>query len=508
VVNRRPDKRRFFFDALVLISFAVALAVWLAIVARRLPINYDEFTQVHAAWQVAQGRAPYQDFHAVHPPFLWILYAPLVKILPESLHSIVVLRTVHLAFSVASVVLLAAILWKRFPGRPDRYLALGAVAVLCLQPWVVQVLAEFRADHLAAGLTFLGLWLSATPRNSPRSGWIWAAAAFAFTAAAVLTAKLIVIPAVLFGLIGPAELKKRGPAARTFIVGLAAGTGAALVLLGGLCALNGIDLGRLYEQVFAYHADFARGFASRFGLASRIGADMREPFSLLTPLFLLGLGVLVHELRQGRWRENAAVLALALYAVIQPLWVPFYFRQYAYSVYLAWAGPAALFWVRLSQAGYRKAAVGILLAALSLSVMGEARRRRPDFADPFLPGQIEFGDTLIRLAPRDRPVAAAPPFHPIFRDNSTFAWIYSSNAGGPDSEDVMARFPGYEERFSVDGILQDLRQKPPGLIVSPREFAGRRYKEAVQRFIDENPGLYESRRFGQIEVHVRREPGA
>src|ERR1019366_2302465 len=80
----------------------------------------------------------------------------------------------------------------------------------------------------------------------------------------------------------------------------------------------------------------------RFGLARMI--ILRTAYN---PLWLLifagGTYASVAEFREHGWRRNKFMLVMLIFAVVQPLWVKYFYDQYLYTVLLVWSLPLALF---------------------------------------------------------------------------------------------------------------------------------------------------------------------
>ncbi len=481
---------------LVLIS-----AAWLFGMARLRPLDYDEFAQFHATWLVSQGLVPYADFHAVHPPFFWYLFAPVLRLLPEAFGSLLVLRLLNLLFSLGALAAAARLLLRRFKEPLEQGLALAALGVMALSPPAGQTLCEFRVDHLAAALVFFALsLLEGENENFPRRF----AAGFLFSAAMALTAKMAAVPALAAALWGLDRLGKGGKDAAAFLGGLALGAATGLAAMAGVCLLAGADLQKLYEQVFAYHALFGKSFQPRHGLLEKILAHMRA-WPLLAAVFGLGLWAVLRAVLRDGWRSHKAALALAGYALVQPAWVPFPHRQYIYTLYLAWALPLALFFAQLRRSGRPRAAWSLAALLLAAGLGREALFGHRLFGSGEARRQRDGGDALLALAPAGEPVAAQPPLHPVFRRDATFFWIYSVNQNGPDTEDVLWRMPAYADRFSYQGYLRELSARPPGLVVPPSLFAGKAYQRAVGDFLRERyPREYVVKQLGEVPVFVRK----
>ncbi len=503
LVNRSTDVIR--SDRFALVLVIVLGFAWMLLLGLFLPINYDEYTQVHSAWLVSQGLKPYTDFHAVHPPFLWFLFSPIIRLLPERFESIIFfLRIINLAFSTAILIVMAYMLMRRFQGRVERCLALGAMSIMCTHPRVLRALAELRVDHLGAALTLLALCVATRgDRKRPSSQWFFSG--FLFAVAMGLSAKLLLIPIATGILLGLEEARKGKRALGRYLLAGAGGIGFGLSIMVSICIINGVNIRRLSEQVFAYHALLRETFTQEYGLAESLFDHARQQFGRPIVVLLLGVIVLIHEGIRGRWLENRVPFIAATYALLQPLWVPFPHKQYAYTIYLVWTFPLALALVKIWRSNYRKA-VTLTVCLLGMGVYFEGVRGYRIVTRDEARQDIGIGNALLQLSPPGQPVAAQPPFHPIFRRDSTFFWIYSHNPRGPETEEIMSRFPAYGERFSYKGYLEELKANPPGLIVPNTPFVGREYRRALNDFLKEfYPEGYTLHRVGRLDVFVKRD---
>ncbi len=476
-------------------------AAWLLVLAVFPPINYDELALVHFAWLIAQGLVPYQDFHAVHPPFFALLVSPLVRVLPEAFGSMVVLRLINVLASLAVLLLLARLLLARTDEPRERWLALAAVVVMVTHPGVWQALAEFRPDHLSAAITLGALGVATSDKGRPGHRYFIASALF--TIAMMLNAKLILVP-LFTALVLAIEEGRRGlDALGGLLAGALAGSASSLAVTVLVGHLWGIDFRLLWQQVFVYHEYFRKTFTDSFGLAKGLRSQIKSQWGLPVVALFLGVIGMLAEARRGRWDRLRVPVILAAYVVVQPLWVPFPHKQYSYTIDLAWAAPLALGLAALQRWRPRlMPASAVILVALSLVLAG-VRTGRMVVRGGIL-SQMQLGNTLLALAPRGQPVAAVLPEHPIFRRDATFSWIYTDNPGGLDTEEVMAALPAYRGRFSRDGYLRELEANPPSLIVLHSPFAHADYRLAVKDFLASGRHRYEEMVIEGVHVFVRR----
>jgi hypothetical protein len=475
----------------------------MALLASFLPINYDEYALAHVTWLVSQGLKPYTDFHAVHPPFAGYLFAPIMRLMPEQLESIILLRMINLGFSAGVLVVVARLLLSQFRDPADRWLGVAAMVTMVTQPQVFWALSEFRADHLATALTFLALLLAAGEEGR-RPLLRWLLCGCLFTVAMGVNPKMILVPIVTAIFVGLGVARKGTGALTAYLSGAAGGIMLGLAVLISVCVIQGVDIHRLYEQVFVYHGMFKDTFTRKYGLARSLLAKPGQQFGRTYLAWIIGIIGLVQAGRSSRWHEDRLFLILGIYVLLQPFWVPFPSKQYTYTIYLAWVFPLTAGLVRIRQWNHR-AAIALLaflvIAGLYIEAVGGYRivsRSRTG-------QQVKLGNAILDLSPPGWPVAAQLPFHPIFRRDSTFSWIYSANANGPETEEIMSHFPAYARHFSYEGYLRELRANPPGLIIPYTIYAGKEYRRALSEFLRGfYPQDYAQHHLGGLEVYVRR----
>jgi hypothetical protein len=502
-----PTENRFnvrsLSSASVLILFLGISLLWMALLASFAPITYDESVLAHLTWLLAQGLKPYTDFHAVHPPFVGYLFAPMMRLMPERFESIILLRIINLGFSAAVLVVMTRLLLSQFRDHAERWLGVAALVAMATQPQVLRALSEFRADHLATALTLLALLLATTPEGKrPLLGWLLCGCLF--TVAMGVNPKMILVPIVTATLVGVGVARRGTGALRAYLLGAAGGITLGLAVLLSLCVIQGVDIHRLYEQVFVYHGIFKESFTRKYGLAKTLFGKPGQQLGRTFLAWIIGVIALVQAGRRSRWHEDRVLLILGLYALLQPLWVPFPYRQYTYTIFLAWVFPLAAGLVRIRQWNH-KAAIALsaflVITGVYFEAVGGYRVVSRDQARQ----QISLENAILDLSPPGWPVAAQRPYHPIFRRDSTFFWVSSDNPGGPGTEDIMSRFPAYGRHFSYEGYLQELRANPPGLIIPTAQIGGKEYRRALAEFLDEHyPHDYAEHRLGGMVVFVRK----
>ena len=114
-----------FFRRVVIAVCVLSLALhWAGI--RREPVQLDEFEHLHAAWMVSQGHTPYTEFFEHHTPLFYFFGAPFVAGTNSNFETILNMRWLALAFSIA----MAAVGWwgLRSQGRIHGLLAVCLLA--------------------------------------------------------------------------------------------------------------------------------------------------------------------------------------------------------------------------------------------------------------------------------------------------------------------------------------------------------------------------------------------
>jgi hypothetical protein len=479
---------------------------WMFTAGRLLPIDYDEMEHAHAAWQMASGFKPYADFHEVHPPYAWMMYAAVLKRLPESFESVILLRLANMAASVLLIGVLGWILQAQFRERRGKLLALACLAIMILQPMVVQALCELRVDHLSFALTLAALHLAVGTGRKPVSPRRYAVSGFLFCVAMFLMLKLVLIPALAVVVAGATEARSGRKAFMRLLssMGLGAAVGAAVMIL--ICVLGDIDLGKLYLNVYVYHLRLHSSW-DRFALLNMIVDQAFKQNGILAVLFLCGAMGLAVAAAKGRWREQRTLFVLAVFAVAQVFWVNFSFKQYLYSVYLAWSAPLALFFSLADGPKARRGALALLALLAAGSLYFEAVRGRQIIEKRYAEREAARGNLVLQWARPDRPVAAQPPLHPIFRRNATFFWIKSANPAGQETEEIMAGIPAYRETFSYEGYLRQLENNPPSLIIPDANATGPVYQRALADYAARHSREYFQWHLGKYPLLIQRGAG-
>ncbi|MBI4678201.1 MAG: hypothetical protein HY748_11520 [Elusimicrobia bacterium] len=300
--------------------FLLAAGLYLMQAAGLLPLDYDEYEHAHSAWAVSQGLVPYEDFHQVHPPFFWFAFSPVMRLIPQDFESLLTLRRLEAVVSLAVLGLLLAAVGSELGGLGGTAAAAAALAVMFLQPSTVQAMAEFRIGRFSLALTLMGVIVLGRGRDGPAPWKRWLASGFMFSVAAAFDSKRILLPAAAV-LVHLAVSRRLGPrACGKLLAAVGCGAAAGIGLMACWALLQGVDLGRMTEQVFIYNGMVMREFSQQVSLAGEILEHARRQYLIVGVFLLCGMA-----------------------ALGQTVFVAYPFKQYVAPVYLAWAGPMALF---------------------------------------------------------------------------------------------------------------------------------------------------------------------
>ena len=117
-------------------------------------------------WRISVGDRPFHDFIESHPPFVWYLGAPLLRVMPATADTVSVLRYVAAIFGLAFVglVLANAQVGKRRPDIP--WLIAGGLLMLS-NSRNLDFFLEIRPDSVAYVLLFSALLLFRLGKPAP-----------------------------------------------------------------------------------------------------------------------------------------------------------------------------------------------------------------------------------------------------------------------------------------------------------------------------------------------------
>lgn len=130
-------------------------------------LDSDEPQHLHVAWGWSRGLVQYRDLFDNHFPLLHLLFAPLMRVMPESSATFLWMRLAIAPFAIVCAWLLYVI------GRPiigARKAAIAAVIFSVMPPWLAKSV-EFRNDTL-----WIFFWLAALALIVGRERPAWLAA--------------------------------------------------------------------------------------------------------------------------------------------------------------------------------------------------------------------------------------------------------------------------------------------------------------------------------------------
>jgi hypothetical protein len=472
-----------------------------------VPFDYDEVAEAHAVWQVSEGRRPYHDFYYDHAPYSWLVWAPVLKSLPEAFETLVILRLVNILLSLLVLGLLALLIKKLLHEGPTGrgsvplVAACAAVGVMASHRSAMTVLYQFRGDQLSLAFTLLGLLLlEARPRG--KALLPAAAAGFCLVSGILITPKLVLLCFLALVLAGT-RLQGEDPGSlRSFCAGVLGGGLGAFGLWNVWAVSAGADPWPFYRLVVAHHwanlSESGYAFGAAMGLVESVS---QEPGWFL--VFLPGLAAGVLEVRRRGLTASPVLSAILLFCLIQPLWVKYPWHQYLFSVCLLWGVLLGVFFLKVWER--RPAAGQVILALAVVCSAGQELRRFRAAGDLHTLGQhIAWGNEILGKAIPGRSVAIQPPFHPVFRTNATYFFNFTFNPKGSDTEAVLRGIPVFGEKFSRSGYLEQLEASPPSVVMASPFFTGKEYMAAVLEFVRaRHPRSYRKERIAGMTAYVR-----
>lgn len=449
------------------VTAAVALVVVLGLAAAgagiaRKAFDYDEVEHAHAAWLVAQGDRPFHDFFECHPPFAWYAAAPLVRVLPAPPNLLFSLRIVALAGTLAALVLLLANVCLHRPGIPWPWAFLAAAAVV-LPSAVLDYAVELRPDSWSHAL-LLGALLLFRWGRPRRLSDRYAVYAFLTGCGLLLSPKLVFLP-VAFSL---ADLAHTLPDRRRTAVALlsqAGGVGAALWAAWALLLAAGVDPRAAIDLSLRYHLLYNARSGWSHGLL-----DSVLRFPALAALVAAGVGAWATHLATTRSRPGRFELALLALLVAQLATVAPPYKQYfapwllLASGFVAFCGPA----LRSVSPRLASAALAVGLVACGLQAFASLGHYAGQDGAPALANLHR--ELLARTHP-DARVAVPPPYHPVARRDTFYAWVRTIDPGGYGTEALMQDLdrPPFSARLTPAWYLRELDANPPAAIgLDPR----------------------------------------
>ncbi|MBI5624714.1 MAG: hypothetical protein HY924_13125 [Elusimicrobia bacterium] len=506
--------------------FLVALALsWLAarlqVRALSSPFDYDEVAEAHAVWQVGQGMRPYRDFYHDHAPYSWLVWAPVLKALPEAFESLVLLRLADVALSLLALGLLILLVRDLLEGGsaggeaappggagpppPENGGSLAAaavaVAVMATHPSSMAVLHQFRGDQLSLVFTLLGLLALGSGGGVPSARRCGAAGLFLMSGL-LITPKLVLLCALTVVLHG-ARLRTQGPGLwRPRLAGLLGGAALGFCLWNAWAFAAGVDPSPFYRLALAYHWANLRESGQVFGA----GRELIEGFGA-EPVWLValvaGLAAGAAEIRGRGAARGATLTALVVFCLVQPLWVKLPWKQYLFSVCLFWSAPLAVF---LQRAVRARRLAGWALLALFAGGFGlqEVLRSRADAGDQSLAEHLAWGNEVLSRSIPGRTVAVQPPLHPVFRRDATYYFNLAFIPAGRGPGAALRRPPAGAPRASYEGYMEQFEAAPPSIVLASPYFTDKDYMRAALDFVRvRHPKAYRRERIAGRTAYVR-----
>ncbi len=126
-------------------------------------IDSDESEHLHIAYVIGHGALPYRDFDQNHGPFLWLLTAPLLRILPETPYVLYLFRALALASFLGSVAVACSLAKQLTRGSG---LVAPLVLFLALATAVNAEVYRFRPDPFMNLCALLSLYFLLRPAGS------------------------------------------------------------------------------------------------------------------------------------------------------------------------------------------------------------------------------------------------------------------------------------------------------------------------------------------------------
>jgi hypothetical protein len=423
--------------------------------------DHDEIQHAHLAWLVSVGQVPYRDFAVNHFPFLWILVAPLMRVLPESPMTLTILRGMALLLNMVFIGALGTLVGRGLQPK-QRIWAIACFGLVVCSPQVLHYLIEFRPDPLGNALLFgalAGLGL----------GGLKSKATTFVCGVGLGTAALINTKYAPFLLVlGAVALIRFAPSGRRFWPpALVIGMGFSFALFSGAILLHWmhIPLDGAYQMVVAYNAAVEKARPFGFGLAAAVMQNWVWLAYSMAGLY--GCAVLYLEQRRQPGFFSIAILCFLVVALVTTTrpW-----KQY----YVPWLLLAAYFPARSLPSFITRFSLPVqaVLALCFLTGVGIGFVKT-GVTDPNgvgLPRAIQDRVFVWALqhVPPDGFVVATFPMHPVFRRDTFFKVVVDELGHGLDGfEQFMPQLvqPSCIEHFQRSGYEKELEDHPPTMIL-------------------------------------------
>jgi 4-amino-4-deoxy-L-arabinose transferase-like glycosyltransferase len=440
-----------------ILAVAAATIALLLVHAAISGCDHDEVQHLHGAWLVSQGKVPFRDFLEQRHPVIYYALAPAIRAFEGSPRALIfAIRSLDLLLLVVG---LAVFLRLVRPFVPDRD-ALWPVLLLLGCFFFARNSMEVRPDPWMSFFCLLALWQWA---SYLRGGKLWNAALAGLCigiAIAILQKAFAFAGLLAIGTI-PAALGGRERLVRATRGGGMA-IAAALVPLAVLVLL--VQRAGIWTDFVFWNYTF-NGFyylATQYegpSAAAVVGISVAE-HALLWIGGFAGLWLTFRRFRhlgdQPEIALSAAVVIGILASLFQSRW-PFSHNLLLMQPALGVLAVAAL--EELRDPRWR-AAAGVLLVLLVAKVGVMC------FTYDEGHGNVAIEDRILALTEPTDPVAAAPPYHPIFRRDSFFFWYVPLNNAQAYLE-CCRRFgcpPG-----KVEHDLAAWRIDPPAVVYLPAD---------------------------------------
>ena len=345
MVTSAPRKALGFFAAIAAAAHLLFLVLY--------RIDSDEPQHLHVVWGWSRGLVPYRDVFDNHLPLLHLLFAPLMRVMPESSSVFLLMRLAIAPFAIGCALLLYSIA-RPLLGRERA--AFAAILFSVMPVWLAKSV-EFRNDTL-----WIFFWLAAVALIAarPRPAYLLAGLA----AGLCVLASIKALPLLLAHLL--ALQSQRGRASWKAMLRVTAGFALPLAALAALLYARGALADMLYCTLF-------------FNAAAPVDAARRisgaTAFAVIGPALAWRGTRLWNPARSIRaWQPLGEHLALfaAWYAIVLccfwPILTP---RDFLPLV------PLAALWIaaRVTTTGARAAA---FTAAIAISVFCARLWQHPD----------------------------------------------------------------------------------------------------------------------------------
>jgi hypothetical protein len=420
--------------------------------------DHDEVEALHASWLVSQGERPYKDFLEEHHPPVFYLFAPAARALSGSPRGLV------FAARAADLVLLAGVLavflaLARRHTRDGRWIWPALLLAGCF--FFMRNSMEVRSDPWMSAFCLAALWQWSVYLRGGRA-WHAALAGLCLGIGIAFLQKALVFAGFLA--LGTLPVLRPGRIGRT-LAGGAILTAATAVPLAMLVFL--VHRGGFWPDFYFWNYTFNRYYflETHFEGPSAI-AVLAVSIAENPLLWLGGLAGLWLALR--RWREfpEKPELSLAVAVVIgllaslfQSRW-PFSHNLLLMQPSLALLAVYALEEVRTPR---WRAALGVLALALVAKVGVLC------FTYDEGHGNIRIQERILAETRPSDPIAASPPYNPIFRRDSFFFWYVPVNNTQAYLE-VCRKYGCPEGKAAQDAAAW--QSDPPRMVYLPADEPG------------------------------------